>query len=100
MDQDHRWPLALFEIVNCSSIGIEKRHGRQPVFAQLSGKRRAPIALQGEARRARFGGVAELASLLLVSRYMLKRLDTFSIVSLLTVFGFIAVLVAMFIYAC
>jgi len=31
---------------------------------------------------------------------MLQKLDTFAIISLLTIFGFIAAFIAMFIYAC
>ena len=31
---------------------------------------------------------------------MLKKLDTFSAISLLAVFGFVALLAAMFVYAC
>jgi hypothetical protein len=41
-----------------------------------------------------------LASFLRSKPPMLEKLDTFSVISLLTVFGFIAALVAMFVYAC
>jgi hypothetical protein len=46
------------------------------------------------------GASLGIGKLLAWLQCMLKKLDTFSVVSLLTVVGFIAVLVAMFLYAC